>query len=93
MQGASPARRTKRELPQRERKAETARLDVRLLERPVIEKDDVLLVDRQRPQVGHFLRREEPLGHVVGDASTDVFDVDSDLAADGDRAGHEPLGV
>src|SRR5918994_1225786 len=48
-----------RELAQWQREAETARLDVRLLQRPVIEKHHLLLVFGQRAQVEYFLRREE----------------------------------
>ena len=43
---ASPAWRRNVKWPQRQREPEPARLDVRLLQRPVIEEHDVLLLDR-----------------------------------------------
>src|SRR4030095_445854 len=72
----------KGEIAKRQRQPETARLDVGLLQRPVIEERAVLLVLRQLAQIGDFIRREETAGDVVRQLAIDVLDVDADLAAD-----------
>ena len=82
-----------REIAERQRQAESARLDVRLFQRPVIEEHAPLFLVRQALQVGDFTRREKAARHVVRELAVDVLDVDADLAADRHRARDQAVGM
>ncbi len=60
-----PGAQGERELVERQRQAQPAGLDVRLLQRPVVEEHPRLLGGGQRAQVAHLVGREVALGHAL----------------------------
>src|SRR5262245_45860387 len=82
-----------RKFPERKRQSKAARLDVSLLQGPIIEKDALLILGWQPAQIGDFGGRKESSGDVVGELAADVFDVDANLARDRHRAGNKAIGV
>ena len=67
------------ELAERDRQPHAARLDVGLLERPVLEEGAGLRLCRQGPQVAHLVGREVPPGDVLAHGAIDALDIDADL--------------
>src|SRR6185503_1815376 len=82
-----------REITERQRQAEPARLDVGLLQRPVVEEDLALLNVRQLAQVADLARREMTAGDIVREVTADMFDINADLTANRHRARDQAFGV
>ena len=70
MVGSAGGRQREREVRQGQGQPHAARLDVRLLQRPVVEEHPCLFVAPQPAQVGHLARREESIRDVVGEAAS-----------------------
>ena len=81
------------EVGERQRQAHAARLDVRLLQGPVVEEHALLIGGRQRSQIGDLARREEAIGDVVGERAVHPLDVHAHVPGGGDRAGDQAVGV